>query len=343
MPARVNMVETKLHQNFEEIPESEWDELLQKSCANVPFLRYGYLTRWWQYKGGGEWEKAELKIISVRKDNRLIGIAPLFSAVHESRKKLLFLGSIEISDYLDFIHDPKYSAEFFSQLFNFLSGEEFSDIQELLLYNVPESALTKAYLEKECQKIGWKVSSERVYHTPIIHLAEDWDTYLAGIDKKQRHEIRRKLRRADEDPQSIRWYLVTERSELDSEIEDFFELMALDAEKMKFLTEAMRVQMRSLMHWAYDEKILQLSFMSIAGKKAAAYLCFDYQERIWVYNSGFDPQYREFSPGWVLLSYLIQHAIETGRKTFDFMRGDEEYKYRFGASDNYVLKIQATR
>jgi len=343
MPTRVNMAEIKIHQNFEDIPEKEWDALLEKNCSNVPFLCHGYLSSWWQYKGGGEWADAALQIISVRKDGQLIGIAPFFSATHEGRKKLLLLGSIEISDYLDFIHDPKYSTEFFGALFDFLAGESFSDIHDLLLYNVPEHALTRAYLEKECQKHNWAVESAQAYHTPIIHLAEDWDSYLAGIDKKQRHEIRRKMRRANEDPQEIRWYIVEQPEELDAETNAFFELMVLDDEKKDFLTEPMREQMRSIIRWAFNEKMLQLSFMTIAGNKAAAYLCFDFQDRIWVYNSGFDPQYREFSPGWVMLGYLIQHAIAIGKKSFDFMRGDEDYKYRFGAADNHVLKIEISK
>ena len=343
MPTRVNMAEIKIHQNFEDIPEKEWDALLEKNCSNVPFLRHGYLSSWWQYKGGGEWPDAQLQIISVRKDGQLIGIAPFFSAVHEGHKKLLLLGSIEISDYLDFIHDPKYSAEFFEQLFNFLDGESFSDIHDFLLFNIPEHSLTSAYVEKECQKHNWVVKAGQAYPTPIIHLADNWEDYLAGIDKKQRHEIRRKMRRASEDPQEIRWYIVEEADKLDAEMDAFFDLMVLDDEKREFLTDTMREQMRSIMRWAFNEKILQLSFMTIAGNKAAAYLCFDFQERVWVYNSGFDPQYREFSPGWVMLGYLIQHAIESGKKSFDFMRGDEDYKYRFGAAESHVLKIEISK
>ena len=105
----------------------------------------------------------------------------------------------------------------------------------------------------------------------------------------------------------------------------------------------MRLQMRDIIQWSFETGILQLSFLTVDGKKAAAYLCFDYLDRIWVYNSGFDPAYREFSPGWVMLSYLIQNAIENGKKVFDFMRGDEAYKYRFGAEDSFVLKVKISR
>jgi CelD/BcsL family acetyltransferase involved in cellulose biosynthesis len=78
--------------------------------------------------------------------------------------------------------------------------------------------------------------------------------------------------------------------------------------------------------------------MTINNQKAAAYLCFDYNGHILVYNSGFDYQFSSYSPGWVLLGHLIQHAIQTGSRYFDFMRGDEDYKYRFGAADGFVTR-----
>ena len=343
MPPRENMIDINLHNNFDELDENEWDALLQKSITNAPFLQYGYLERWWTHKGGGEWNTGNLVLLSARMNDELIGIAPLFSAVQEGKKKLLFLGSIEISDYLDFIYDPQHGQEFFNAVFDYLVNNDFSDIESLLLYNLPESSPTNTYLKKTCDEKGWKLESAHAYHTPSIQLAADWDTYLAGIDKKQRHEIRRKLRRAEGSPETIDWYSVDERSSLDDEIEDFFKLMVLDEEKQEFLTDPMREQMRSIIHWAFDEKILQLSFMTVEGAKVAAYLCFDYQQRIWVYNSGFDPQYREYSPGWVMLSYLIQDAISNGKQIFDFMRGDEDYKYRFGATDSFILKTEISR
>jgi len=339
----MNNSEIQLHKTFDEISEEEWNSLLQKSSTNVPFLQYGYLKRWWEYKGGGEWPECELALLSYRQDGKLAGIAPFFNAMHEGKKKTLLLGSIEISDYLDFIYDPQYAAPFFHQVFNAFSGDAFTGIDTLLLYNLPETSASIPFIDAESIRNGWKYTSEKAYRTPVIQLAGDWDTYLAGIDKKQRHEIRRKMRRAEESSANVRWYLAGQAESLDQEIDDFFKLMILDDEKKNFLTDAMREQMRSLIHWAFDEQILQLSFLSIEGIKAAAYLCFDYQQRIWVYNSGFDPQYRDYSPGWVLLSYLIQNAIRTGMHTFDFMRGDEDYKYRFGAQDSYVLKAEVTK
>ncbi len=336
------IMEIQIHRDFNEINETEWNTLLQRNSTNVPFLDYGYLKRWWEFKGGGEWQDGELAIISGRRDGKLAGIAPFFIATHEGIQKILFLGSIEISDYLDLIVEPDYAEEFIEGLFDLLAGQ-FSSIKEILLYNLPQASPSIPLLEKYAQKHAWKSIAEKAYHTPIIQLAGDWDAYLSGIDKKQRHEIRRKLRRAEESSESVQWYVVKDAEKLDSEIDGFFDLMVLDDEKKNFLTPLMREQMRSLIHWAFERSLLQLSFFTVEGKKAAAYLCLDYRERIWVYNSGFDPQFREYSPGWVLLAYLIQQAIQSGKHSFDFMRGDEDYKYRFGAADDFVMKLQFTK
>ncbi len=101
--------------------------------------------------------------------------------------------------------------------------------------------------------------------------------------------------------------------------------------------------MRASIQAAFKAGWLQLAFLEINGEKAAAYLNFDYQDHIWVYNSGIDIRFRELSLGWVLLGFLIQWAIEHGRQSYDFMRGDEEYKYRFGAKDRRVMRLQVRR
>jgi len=102
----------------------------------------------------------------------------------------------------------------------------------------------------------------------------------------------------------------------------------------------MRDQMKSTMRCAFQGGCLQLAFLEVGGQKAAAYLKFDYLNRIWVYNSGLDRSYMQYSPGWVLLGHLIKWANDNGREEFDFMRGDEDYKYKFGAVDRFVIRVK---
>ncbi len=171
----------------------------------------------------------------------------------------------------------------------------------------------------------------------------DFDSYLAGIDKKQRHEIRRKMRRAEESGRDLRWYIHAEAASLDAQVEAFLDLMAQDPEKAAFLTPAMRQHMHLACQAAFENGWLQLAFLEVDGQKAAGYLNFDYLNRIWVYNSGISQAFLDLSAGWVLLGYLLQWANQNKRSEFDFMRGDEDYKYRFGGVDKFLVRARLAR
>jgi CelD/BcsL family acetyltransferase involved in cellulose biosynthesis len=315
-----------------------WNDLLARSSANVPFLRHEYLRAWWQTRGGGEWS-AECALAILRGSH---GIAPLFFEPNTAR--LLLLGSIEISDYLDVIASPQDVAALVASLFARLDDSDFPYAWRALdLYNLPENSPTLAALRDNAQARGWQFSLERVQPTPSIPLPGDFDVYLTGIDKKQRHEIRRKIRRAEESGRNVRWYIVEHESTLDAEMEAFLQLMRHDPEKDAFLTEVMHSQMKQSIHAAFRAGWLQLAFLEVDGEKACGYLNFDYANKIWVYNSGLDRRFMDLSPGWVLLGYLLQWANENHRAEFDFMRGDEDYKYKFGGRDQHVMRAQITR
>ena len=230
-------MEIKHHQDFSEIDQAQWDELLSQSVTDVPFLRYGYLKHWWEFKGGGEWpQDARLCILTGWEGGELKGIAPFFSVTENGRERVYFLGSIEISDYLDVIVRPADAETFIRSVLDHLGSTQEIDIKCLSLVNIPDKSPTNALFEKTAPEAGWSVKIENAYHTPAIPLAADWDTYLAGIDKKQRHEIRRKLRRAEESAE-VKWYFADDPANLDAEINAFFDLMVVDDDKKRFLTE----------------------------------------------------------------------------------------------------------
>jgi CelD/BcsL family acetyltransferase involved in cellulose biosynthesis len=336
-------MELKLHSEFPLEMEDEWNALLEQSSSHVPFLRYDYLSEWWSTRGGGEWpDDARLAIITAREGGRLVGIAPFFVTRVEDVNKLYFLGSIEISDYLDVICREEDLAAFIRAVLVYLRDElkPQESISEIDLYNILESSPSIQLLKETAKDLDLDVDIDRLQHSPYIPLPGDWEEYLATIDKKQRHEIRRKMRRAAEGEVIFSLYITSEASKLEDDIEDFLDLMAQDEVKDDFLSPRMRDQMASVMRCAFDHHCLQLAFLTIAEKKVAGYLSFDYLNRIWVYNSGIDKMYSSYSPGWVLLGHLLQWANEHGRQEFDFMRGDEEYKYKFGAIDRYITRIR---
>jgi len=332
-----------LHKNFSELDPNAWNDLLSESITDVPFLRYEYLSAWWNTLGGGEWPHAELMLISASEEGRLLGIAPLFKTEYEGEEKLLILGSIEISDYLDLIVRAGDLPRFLSGLLEFCATDSAAACSRFDWYNLPEDSPTLSALESESSKRGWDFTKEPFRPALSVPLPGNFETYLAGIDKKQRHEIRRKIRRAESDERNVTWYMVEDESSLDAEIDDFLSLMANDRNKEEFLSEVMRAQMRTSVHAAFQAGWLQLAFMEVGGAKAAGYLNFDYGNHIYVYNSGLDFNYGDLSPGWVLLGYLLQWANENGRSEFDFMRGDEDYKYKFGGIKRDVMRVKIER
>jgi CelD/BcsL family acetyltransferase involved in cellulose biosynthesis len=323
---------------------ADWNKLLAESITHVPFLRYEYLSTWWETRGGGEWPDSELAVVTARQDGRLAGIAPLFQTRNrDGSPALLLLGSIEISDYLDIITRRPDLPVFLAGLLDFLARPDLPDWQLLDWHNISETSPTLPALKAEADQRGWVFSQERTYHVPFIPLPGDFEIYLAGIDKKQRHEIRRKMRRAVENGQDVRWYIVNDGSTLEAEVEAFLQMMAEDPDKAAFLTPAMRVQQHLACRAAFENGWLQLAFLEVDGQKAAAYLNFDYMNRLWVYNSGLDRRFMNISAGWVLLGYLLKWANENKRSEFDFMRGEEDYKYRFGGVDGFVVRARVKR
>ena len=331
----------KLHKDFSEFDPITWNALVSESITDTPFLRHEYLSQWWRTLGGSEWMQAELILVSAADNGQLVGIAPLFITQYDGQKALMLVGSIEISDYLDLIVREQDLPRFLSGLLDFLASYYPSGWSTLDWYNLPDASPTLAALKAESEKRGWDHHKEIYRPTPRIPLNGSFEEYLARIDKKQRHEIRRKMRRAAESGK-VRFYIVDHNADIDAEINGFFHLMEQDHHKDKFLTPPMRTQMTATIRMAFEQGYLWLAFLEVDGVKTAASLNFDYRNKLWGYNSGVSYEHMELSPGWVLLAHILQWACEHGRTEFDFMRGDEEYKYRFGGVNRFVMRARVT-
>jgi CelD/BcsL family acetyltransferase involved in cellulose biosynthesis len=330
-----------LHRDFAEIDPQAWNELLKESMSDSPFLRHEYQRTWWEHRGGGEWQNAQLVLVSARENEKLVGVAPLFIAEYDGQRALMLNGSIEISDYLDVIVRQDQHASFINGLLGFLASQLAGNWRGLDWYNLPDSSPTLAALKAESTQRGWLHQQEMYRPTPRIQLHGDFEEYLARLEKKQRHEVRRKMRRAEESGRGVRWF-VSDMQDTEAEIDAFLKLMEDDQNKAKFLSEPMRAQMGAIMRAAHAGGWLWLAFLEVDGQRAAAALNFDYGNKLWGYNAGVDRAFMDLSPGWILLSYILQWCCENKRTEFDFMRGDEEYKYRFGAVNQYVMRVKVT-
>ncbi len=314
----------------------EWNPLLRDSASGTLFLTWEWQSTWWEHLGEGE-----LYLIAVRDGGHLSGIAPLYlTTSDDGLKTLSVVGCRDVSDYLDLIAASGQEAKVYGALLDWLESDEAPAWDLADLCNIRSASPTHSLLAEMAADRGYQVHTEVEDICPIIPLRATWDDYLNSLSKKQRHEIRRKLRRAEGSGQ-INWYIVNEEHDLAAEMEAFIELhQKSHVDKDEFMDAQMKGFFHAAAQVLHEAGWLQLAFMEVNGEKAATMLNFDYQDSILVYNSGYNPhKYARLSPGIVLLSYCIQWAIELGRSKFDFLRGDEEYKYRFGAQPTEIYRL----
>lgn len=317
--------------------EPEWNGLLLGNATHEIFLTWQWQSTWWR-----AYQPGDLFVVTARDEaGALVGIAPWF---REAESHVIRpIGCVEVTDYLDILVRPDQRDAFCESVAGILveQRETFSRVN---LCNCPGESPTLESLPRAFAARGFETDIVQQEVCPVIALPPDFETYLNQLDKKQRHELRRKLRRAEGADQTVSWYTVGPGHDLAVEIEHFIDLMAASAtDKSDFLMDAKNLEFfRAITHRVAQCGWLQLAFLTVDGERAAAYLNFDFDNRIMVYNSGLEPgRYGQYSPGIVLLLYLIRDAIEKRRTHFDFLRGDEEYKLRMGAKGKPVMEIKA--
>jgi CelD/BcsL family acetyltransferase involved in cellulose biosynthesis len=325
---------------FEKL-HAEWNDLLNRSVSNTLFLTWEWQSTWWEHLGAGE-----LRIITVREeDGTLIGIVPLFEETwKDGTPALSLIGCVDVSDYLDVIAGRGHAERVYAALLDTITQADFPHWGGgLHLCTLPESSPTNARLKALAEARGLAVEWTLHDVSPVIDLPATWDAYLEMLDKKQRHEVRRKLRRVE--AADHRWYTVDATMPIDQAIADFIDLHKKSRpDKHVFMDRRMEQFFVDITRRLQPRGWLQLNFLEIAGVRAASLLNFVYQNDVLVYNSGYDPEkYGSYSPGIVLFAFSIQDAITARRRRYDFLRGNEEYKYRFGAHDTNVYELHIRR
>ncbi len=349
--------------------EGEWREVLAACPRRYPFFSPTWLRTWWDVFADGH----EMVLLGVRDGERLAGVLPFmrdagpggaglkpaptqassgptapspagWKPVPPSEGpgsgRITFAGDTEICDYMDMIApDGDYAALWTAALRSL--GEEPWD--EIVLWAVREDSPTFAALPGVCRELGLTFSAEQEDVCPQLDLPGDWEGYVSGLGKKDRHELRRKLRKL---PQAgaVEIEFLESPADIEPALDDFLRMHRESrADKANFMTGQMEVFFRRVVLALAAEGVAEMTFLKLAGKRVACLLCFKSGDEYLLYNSGYDPAYSGFSVGLLSKALALQHAIERGYKRFDFLRGHEHYKYDLGAKDVNVLRCVIRR
>jgi len=322
-----------LSNSFDDL-KRPWNDLLVRSAANTIFGTWQWQVIWWRCFG----EDRALRICTVSEGSRLVGIMPLVSLEGDPEARTLRLvGGTEVADYLDVIAERGREQEVLAAALDAIEW----DILDL--HAIPEASPTRPALARLAEERGYRFAEEIEDVCPLIQLPATWDEYLASLSKKNRHELRRKMRRLEREADA-RLRVTHDIAALADNVDTFITLhQASEGRKGRFMDARMTEFFHALARICFMEKWLHLAFLDIDGALAASALSFKYNDTLALYNSAHKVEYRRLSPGVLLTAYIIRDAIAEGLQTFDFMRGDERYKYDLGGQDTRVMHLILSR
>ncbi|MHB8507584.1 MAG: GNAT family N-acetyltransferase [Candidatus Dormibacteria bacterium] len=312
--------------------KDEWVALETRAAEDNIFLTWTWQHAWWQELGAGR----RLDLLTFHAGERLVGVAPTFWDDQDGAAVVRFGGGLEVTDYLGFIVE-----EGFEDAVGRAFMRHFKESCEatLDLHFLRSDGVTLAALRTAATALGMDAVEEEEEVSPRISLGGDWEAYLGGLGKKDRHELRRKRRRLED---AGGWIVRETRPEaLGNDLEVFFQLHEKSSRaKSDFLTPEMKAFFRHAAHDLQREGWLSLRTLDYAGVPVAAVLGFVYRGRLLLYNSGYDPEYNRLSCGFVMMTEEVRLAIEAGLTEVDFLRGNERYKYELGARDLPLVHLR---
>jgi hypothetical protein len=225
------------------------------------------------------------------------------------------------------------------------------DLRRLRTGDPSADALATSFGAHEMAE-GWTLNLEREDVCPVVTLPGDGtpeavsiDDFLATLGKHDRHEIRRKVRRAE----AAGDVELVESEEPLGDLQSFIEL-----HQAKWGGEGLfpptrggdqsRVFLSRMLELLGPDTTAplgtaHLTFLTVAGKRVAASIHFETRDALLYYNAGVSPDARALSAGVVMVERLVRRALQRGLTRFDFLRGDEPYKYEWGATDEPIQRL----
>jgi CelD/BcsL family acetyltransferase involved in cellulose biosynthesis len=312
-----------------------WDRL-SKVCSHATT----FTSRIWHQDGISQTLRpGALRLITATKGEELLAVIPMeFTPTG-------FLESTghAISDYLDPLIDPAFEREAWAAIMALLEQLWDRELKAVTLHNIRHDNPCRDIIPNASAAHGLTCDQTMVNNAARIKLPPTWEGYLESLDSHERKELRRKMRKAEEQAQAR--LLVMDGANWDeSRLARTFDLIeAVDATKGEWFAMHVRPMLARIASTLARDGRLRLLMLMLGDTPAATLLEFPSCRGPLLYNSGYDPDQRQWSPGAVMFGLALKDAIENGAQVFDLLRGREEYKYRMGAVDDPLFRISMHR
>ena len=366
---------------FDAISPATWDALVAANPWATPFSRWAVHRAWWDAYGANAHDQTMVVVpVDAPDDAEPVAILPLMhrhevepddAILHtrmradptarltavEPTAKAVFFGASYHADYATLLAAPADLPAVAAALADALAAPpdaqdpdhpapwDVVDLRRLRCGDPAADSLAAAFGARAGAD-GWTVTREREEVCPVVDLPPglDFDAYLGTLGKKERHEVRRKLRRAEAAGEVRRERSADPVADLPTFVDLHQKRWGADGLFPETAGgDQSRLFFRRLFELAAPDGLVQLHFVTVAGRRIAAGIWFHDGATLYFYNAGIEPDARELSPGVLLSALSFRAALEAGCRRFDYLRGDEPYKYEWGARDVPIQRLLVVR
>jgi CelD/BcsL family acetyltransferase involved in cellulose biosynthesis len=313
-----------------------WDKMLENSPINSFFLNWEWLYSWAECFLT---EKRKLFIVCIYDQDEIIGIAPWYieriSFIGTTLKRIRFLGTPESgSDYLDIAMKKGKEKEITNAVYEYLMTEASRKWDSLMLTDLPATSLFLMYFMNRIHIDGKYAEITRAAYCPIIALPDNIETFFSGLSRNRREQFRRHLKIL----RAIGQINHESHSVIDEEeFNTFFDLYRKNwGEEGKRLQEFVRIFASRIQ----NKPVLQMDLLKCNGICVAGLLHFRHKQTLLMYLMAIDKDFNpKISIGNILVGLAVQNAISQGILAYDFLKGDESYKFHWATHGSASITL----
>lgn len=324
---------------------AEWQQLFA-AAPSAPFLSWEWLATWREWLGADR----EPWLLCARAEGKLVGLLPL--AVETRRlwwrfgklRRVSFLGeAFGGADYLDVLALPEWRAAVTTQLLTYLLARADFDLLELEAF-AADSANFALVQEQVEQAAHFSFRATPHYTCPQVELKSDWATLLSA--SKRRDNFKQKLRRMRQ-RHAFEHRVITAPADIEAAFERYYRLhesrWASHGGSDATGHARLRAFQRAAVLRLAETGLLRFEELWLDGECRASNYGLDDGQCFYFYSAGYDQNFRQLSPGLVLTGLSIESAIQRGLQRFDFLRGDETYKFDWANATRQTLTLTIAR
>jgi CelD/BcsL family acetyltransferase involved in cellulose biosynthesis len=311
-----------------ELLRDEWNALLDRSRSDSVFLTWDWLYAWWRYFA----DDRQLHLVIVRDSSgALVGIAPfclLCGGAAAPGRTIAFLGSTHVSsEYLDIIAAPECETGVVAEVLQSLYAAR--DCWDCLLFtDLLETSLVYRFFRDWALARRIVLKKIKSHECPALLLSDSREKIFANLKPHLRSTIIRKSRKLEK--LGLHLELVESAEEVASSLLCLFQLHKQcwndRGIRGNFKDEAIRDFHRDVSSRFFSRDMLRLYKLYADGKVVSALYAFKYKNKLFYFQSGYDPSWSSYSPGTVLMWKCIERSVDDNLDNFDYLRGNEHYK-----------------